>query len=90
MLTNKQLSELIKKELSFLVAEVFCFAGDTSEPAGSTPDTYRWMRDRSVQVRTDRLYWLANKFPLEYRRLTWELAGLKPARPEEGPAIKKK
>lgn len=86
MLTNKQLSELIKKELSFLAAEVFCFSGWTM---GSTPDSYRKMRCNIVQVRTDRLYWLAEKFPLEYQRFTWELAQLRPSRPEAGPAIDK-
>ena len=89
MLTNKQLSELIQKELKFLTAEIFCFSGSVCEPAGSNPDDYRWIRDESVQVRTDRLYWLAKKFPAEYKRHTWNMAELRPNRPEEGPSKKK-
>jgi len=85
-LTNKQLSELIKNELRFISAEIFCFGGDTIEPEGSKPETYKWMRDERVQLRTDRLYWLAKKFPVEYQRAWWKLAELKPARPENGPA----
>jgi len=86
MLTNKQLSELIKNELRFIAAEIFCFGGDTIEPEDATPETYKWVRDERVQVRTDRLYWLAKKFPVEYQRAWWELGGLKPSRPENGPA----
>jgi hypothetical protein len=86
MLTNKQLSELIKNEVSFIAAEILCFGGDTLEPEDATPLTYRWIRNDRVQVRTDRLYWLAKKFPEEYRRACFKLVSMKPARPEDGPA----
>jgi hypothetical protein len=86
MLTNKQLSELIKKEVSFIAAEILLFGGDTIEPEDATPETYKWMRDERVQTRTDRLYWLAKKFPTEYSRACWKLVRSKPARPEDGPA----
>ena len=89
MLTNKQLTELIRKELKFLASEVFCFAGCTVEPEGSKPETYRWMRDESVQIRTDRMYWLAKKFPKEYRECTYEMGQLRPSRTEDSPANKK-
>ena len=86
MLTNKQLSELIKNEVSFIAAEILLFGGSTTEPDGATPETYRWLRNETVEVRTDRLYWLAKKFPDEYRRACWKLVKTKPARPEDGPA----
>jgi len=86
MLTNKQLSELIKNEVSFIAAEILLFGGDTVEPEGAKPETYKWIRDERVQVRTDRLYWLAKKFPVEYERACWKLVRMKPARPEDGPA----
>lgn len=86
MLTNKQLSELIKKEVSFIAAEILLFGGDTIEPEDAKPETYKWMRDERVQVRTDRLYWLAKKFPVEYERAWWKLVSTKPSRPTDGPA----
>ena len=87
MLTNKQLAELVTKEVKFLSAEIYLFAGDITEPEDATPDTYKWMRDDRVQVRTDRMYWLAKKFPELYRQAWWSLAELRPDRPEKGPAI---
>ena len=80
MLTNKQLAELVKREVKFLSADIFLFAGDIVEPEDATPDTYKWMRDERVQVRTDRLYWLAKKFPQMYKQAWWSLADLKPIR----------
>jgi len=90
MITNKQLTELVKAEISFLASEIFTFAGCTvAEDEATKPETYRWIRDESVQVRTDRLYWLARKFPQEYRKCTWEMGKLRPQRPENGPAKKR-
>jgi hypothetical protein len=77
MLTNKQLAELVKKEMIYLTGDIFIFAGDVDEPEDSTPDTYKHLRDERVQVRTDRLYWLAKKFPQMYKQAWWSLADLR-------------